>query len=89
MLATNCEYLQVLSKTVNTPFYVVGESFKFVRMYPLSQWDVPQEQSKPLPSVPVDQYHSINPMLDYTPPSTCSSPILVRASYGANCRYES
>lgn len=68
-MATNCEYLQVLSKTVNTPFYVVGESFKFVRMYPLSQWDVPQEQSKPLPSVPVDQYHSINPMLDYTPPS--------------------
>ena len=30
-----------MTKAVNKPFYVVAESFKFVRLYPLNQQDVP------------------------------------------------
>lgn len=31
------------SKAHNKPFYVVAESFKFVRLYPLNQQDVPDK----------------------------------------------
>ena len=30
-----------MAKALNKPFYVVAESFKFVRMYPLNQDDLP------------------------------------------------
>ena len=33
--------MAVLAKTFNKPFYVVAESYKFVRMYPLNQSDLP------------------------------------------------
>ena len=33
--------MSVLAKTFNKPFYVVAESFKFVRMFPISQNDLP------------------------------------------------
>jgi len=33
--------MAVMAKVVNKPFYVVAESFKFVRLYPLNQEDVP------------------------------------------------
>ena len=33
--------MAVMTKAVNKPFYVVAESFKFVRLYPLNQEDVP------------------------------------------------
>lgn len=33
--------MAVCSKAHNKPFYVVAESFKFVRLYPLNQQDVP------------------------------------------------
>ena len=33
--------MAVVTKAVNKPFYVVAESFKFVRLYPLNQEDVP------------------------------------------------
>lgn len=29
------------AKEMNKPFYVVAESFKFARLYPLNQQDVP------------------------------------------------
>jgi translation initiation factor eIF-2B subunit alpha len=38
-----------MAKALNKPFYVVAESFKFVRMYPLNQDD--------LPNVEKVQYH--------------------------------
>jgi translation initiation factor eIF-2B subunit alpha len=34
----------VLAKSKGKPFYVVAESHKFVRLYPLSQFDLPIEQ---------------------------------------------
>lgn len=33
--------MAVMTKAVNKPFYVVAESFKFLRLYPLNQEDVP------------------------------------------------
>lgn len=33
--------MAVCAKAHNKPFYVVAESFKFVRLYPLNQQDVP------------------------------------------------
>lgn len=33
--------MAVCSKVHNKPFYVVAESFKFVRLFPLNQQDVP------------------------------------------------
>lgn len=33
--------LAVMAKALNKPFYVVVESFKFVRMFPLNQDDLP------------------------------------------------
>jgi translation initiation factor eIF-2B subunit alpha len=36
--------LGVLAKSKGKPFYVVAESHKFVRLYPLSQFDLPIEQ---------------------------------------------
>eukprot|EP00042_Codosiga_hollandica_P025278 m.111423 g.111423 ORF g.111423 m.111423 type:complete len:300 (+) comp51820_c1_seq8:665-1564(+) len=53
--------IAVLCKTSNKPFYVVAESFKFVRVYPLTQSDIPC-QSSPF----------LNPVMDYTPPSYIS-----------------
>ncbi|KAE8841880.1 hypothetical protein PTNB73_06249 [Pyrenophora teres f. teres] len=37
--------LGVLAKSKGKPFYVVAESHKFVRLYPLSQFDLPMEQN--------------------------------------------
>jgi translation initiation factor eIF-2B subunit alpha len=34
----------LLAKSKGKPFYVVAESHKFVRLYPLSQFDLPIEQ---------------------------------------------
>ncbi|KAK5041051.1 translation initiation factor eIF-2B subunit alpha, partial [Cryomyces antarcticus] len=34
----------MLAKSARKPFYVVAESHKFVRLYPLSQYDLPIEQ---------------------------------------------
>ena len=55
----------VLCKATNTPFYAVGESFKFVRLYPLSQSEMPPNRAKPLDGLP-DGLNSISPRMDYT-----------------------
>ncbi len=36
--------MAVMAKALNKPFYVVAESFKFVRMFPLTQADLPNEE---------------------------------------------
>ncbi|XP_071944522.1 translation initiation factor eIF2B subunit alpha-like isoform X2 [Antedon mediterranea] len=58
------------AKVANKPFYVVAESFKFVRLFPLNQQDVPNEfkyKSSTLKSnTDLTQEH---PLIDYTPPA--------------------
>ncbi|XP_031553243.1 translation initiation factor eIF-2B subunit alpha-like [Actinia tenebrosa] len=56
--------MAVMTKTANKPFYVVAESFKFVRLYPLNQEDVPNQHK-----YPKDIIQTGHPLVDYTPPS--------------------
>ncbi|XP_070572144.1 translation initiation factor eIF2B subunit alpha-like [Ptychodera flava] len=60
----------VCTKAANKPFYVVSESFKFVRYYPLNQEDVPNEfryrASTLRNKTDLQDEH---PLTDYTPPA--------------------
>ncbi|EDQ92685.1 uncharacterized protein MONBRDRAFT_19405 [Monosiga brevicollis MX1] len=56
------------AKCANKPFYAVAESFKFVRLFPLSQKDLPANRDRALPNVPPG-VESLNPLFDYTPPA--------------------
>lgn len=46
----------VMAKTLNKPFYVVAESFKFVRMFPLNQDDLPNAEK-------VNEFLKISPTM--------------------------
>uniref|UniRef100_A0A7N6AGS1 Translation initiation factor eIF2B subunit alpha n=1 Tax=Anabas testudineus TaxID=64144 RepID=A0A7N6AGS1_ANATE len=60
----------VCSKAHNKPFYVVAESFKFVRLYPLNQQDVPDKFKYKADTLKtVQNLSDEHPMIDYTPPS--------------------
>ncbi|XP_041059329.1 translation initiation factor eIF-2B subunit alpha isoform X1 [Carcharodon carcharias] len=62
--------MAVCAKSHNKPFYVVAESFKFVRLYPLNQQDVPDRfkyKADTLKSV--KNLADEHPTVDYTPPS--------------------
>ncbi|KAM9547481.1 translation initiation factor eIF2B subunit alpha-like [Salvelinus alpinus] len=62
--------LAVCSKAHNKPFYVVAESFKFVRLYPLNQQDVPDRFKYKADTLKaVEDLAQEHPMIDYTPPS--------------------
>lgn len=57
--------LAICAQAINKPFYVVAESYKFIRMYPLNQSDVPNSEKRltdSLDDLPDDK-------LDYTPPA--------------------
>ncbi|KAL0271801.1 UNVERIFIED_CONTAM: hypothetical protein PYX00_008787 [Menopon gallinae] len=60
--------MALCAKEASKPFYVLTESFKFVRLYPLNQRDLPSEfkfssdYKGKNPSV-------MDPLVDYTPPS--------------------
>ena len=57
--------LAVVSKAAHKPFYVAVESFKFVRMFPLSQYDFPNRWLESTDQKPLAVE---SPLLDYTPP---------------------
>ncbi|XP_073696962.1 translation initiation factor eIF2B subunit alpha [Garra rufa] len=62
--------MAVCSKAHNKPFYVVAESFKFVRLYPLNQQDVPDRFKYKADILrTVKDLNQEHPMIDYTPPS--------------------
>ncbi|KAJ2847801.1 translation initiation factor eIF-2B subunit alpha [Coemansia brasiliensis] len=68
--------LAIIAKAAKKPLYALAESFKFVRLYPLSQYDLPTYRSdllsfKEKPAAKIDWQTELprsNPMLDYTPP---------------------
>ncbi|KAJ2832672.1 translation initiation factor eIF-2B subunit alpha [Coemansia sp. 'formosensis'] len=67
--------LAIVAKAAKKPFYALAESFKFVRLYPLSQYDLPTHRSDLLAfkdTKPTEDWlarlAATNPMLDYTPP---------------------
>uniref|UniRef100_A0A8C7D7W5 Translation initiation factor eIF2B subunit alpha n=1 Tax=Oncorhynchus kisutch TaxID=8019 RepID=A0A8C7D7W5_ONCKI len=60
--------LAVCSKAHNKPFYVVAESFKFVRLFPLNQQDVPDRFKRANTLKAVEDLAQEHPMIDYTLP---------------------
>ncbi|CAD5112073.1 unnamed protein product [Dimorphilus gyrociliatus] len=57
----------IAAKEMNKPLYVVAESFKFARIFPLNQDDIPH-QFRFRNSKDVDDCY-YNPIVDYTPPN--------------------
>ncbi|KAI7831931.1 translation initiation factor eIF-2B alpha subunit [Kickxella alabastrina] len=68
--------LAIIARAAKKPLYALAESFKFVRLYPLSQYDLPTYRGdllsfKDKAEAKVDWQSELsrsNPMLDYTPP---------------------
>jgi len=67
--------ISVMAKASNKPFYAVVESYKFVRIFPLNQYDLPSTASCNLllgGSGPgTDETAGLtegHPTVDYTPP---------------------
>nr|CAD7399442.1 unnamed protein product [Timema cristinae] len=60
--------MAVCAREMKKPFYVLTESFKFVRLYPLNQQDLPNE-FKYTTSKRAKDLSKQHPLVDYTPPS--------------------
>ncbi|KAK4813189.1 hypothetical protein QYF61_014020 [Mycteria americana] len=62
--------IAVCAKAQNKPFYVVAESFKFVRLFPLNQQDVPDKFKYKADTLKTSQnLTQEHPWIDYTSPS--------------------
>ncbi|NWI95248.1 EI2BA factor, partial [Pitta sordida] len=62
--------IAVCAKAQNKPFYVVAESFKFVRLFPLNQQDVPDRFKYKADTLKAGQnLTEEHPWIDYTSPS--------------------
>uniref|UniRef100_A0A7M4FLG1 Translation initiation factor eIF2B subunit alpha n=1 Tax=Crocodylus porosus TaxID=8502 RepID=A0A7M4FLG1_CROPO len=62
--------MAVCTKAQNKPFYVVAESFKFVRLFPLNQQDVPDKFKYKADTLKTSQnLAEEHPWIDYTSPS--------------------
>ncbi|XP_076766297.1 eukaryotic translation initiation factor 2B subunit alpha isoform X3 [Xylocopa sonorina] len=59
--------MAMCAKEVKKPFYVLTESFKFSRIYPLNQIDLPNE-FKYTASTLKKNLQKEHPLVDYTPP---------------------
>ncbi|KAJ1093268.1 hypothetical protein NDU88_006373 [Pleurodeles waltl] len=62
--------MAVCAKAQNKPFYVVAESFKFVRLFPLNQQDVPDKFKYKADTLKtIQNLAEEHPWIDYTLPS--------------------
>lgn len=66
--------LAMVAKAFNKPLYVAVESYKFARLYPLNQLDLPEGRSEQRPLPPCSPEATLapgvdteNPACDYTP----------------------
>lgn len=64
----------VIAQAMKKPFYVAAESYKFARLYPLTQRDVPQKKMTNLPGeeLAAKKVAFESPFFDYTPPGYIS-----------------
>ena len=62
--------IAITAKSMNKPVYVLAESFKFVRVFPLNQKDVPDCFKYPASVLKNDKkdISKEHPLVDYTPP---------------------
>ncbi|KAJ3200560.1 Translation initiation factor [Entophlyctis luteolus] len=67
--------IALVAKAANKPFYAVTESYKFVRMFPLSQSDVELPEHKKVDqATQASNYSFVSAHhVDYTPPHLVSS----------------
>lgn len=61
--------MAVCAKETKKPVYVLAESFKFSRIYPLNQRDLPDDYKYPRQSIESGDVSKTHPLVDYTPPS--------------------
>ncbi|XP_019864559.1 translation initiation factor eIF-2B subunit alpha [Aethina tumida] len=61
--------MAVCAKAMKKPFYVLTESFKFTRLFPLNQSDLPAEYKYNAESINNNDLKKIHPLVDYTPPA--------------------
>eukprot|EP01094_Clydonella_sp_ATCC50884_P019222 TRINITY_DN3708_c0_g1_i2.p1 TRINITY_DN3708_c0_g1~~TRINITY_DN3708_c0_g1_i2.p1 ORF type:complete len:320 (-),score=106.05 TRINITY_DN3708_c0_g1_i2:249-1208(-) len=63
--------LAIAAKAFSRPLYVAAECYKFARVYPLDQFDLPEATRNGGPlSLPIpDGVKVVNPKCDYTPPA--------------------
>jgi len=65
----------MIAKALKRPFYVAAESYKFARLFPLSQSDLPEAKHEQSPLKPAinkvfpPKLAIDNPSADYTPPA--------------------
>ncbi|XP_046737180.1 translation initiation factor eIF-2B subunit alpha isoform X1 [Diprion similis] len=60
--------MAMCAREIKKPFYVLTESYKFSRIYPLNQVDLPNEFKYTASTLKKD-LHREHPLVDYTPPS--------------------
>lgn len=61
--------MALCAREMKKPFYVLAESFKFSRLYPLNQRDLPDDYKYPKESLTNhDNLTKTHPIVDYTPP---------------------
>ncbi|KAG4067846.1 hypothetical protein HA402_010532 [Bradysia odoriphaga] len=60
--------MAVCAREIKKPFYVLAESFKFTRLYPLNQCDLPNDYKYNKKQLAGD-LQQVHPLVDYTPPA--------------------
>uniref|UniRef100_A0A336KMY5 Translation initiation factor eIF2B subunit alpha n=1 Tax=Culicoides sonorensis TaxID=179676 RepID=A0A336KMY5_CULSO len=60
--------MALCAREMKKPFYVLTESFKFTRLYPLNQRDIPNDYKFPKPALK-GEISREHPLVDYTPPA--------------------
>lgn len=61
--------IALCAKAHNKPLYVTAESFKFVRLYPLNQQDIPNQIKYKSSTIRTKDLEFEHPNVDFTPPS--------------------
>ncbi|KAL9894574.1 eukaryotic translation initiation factor 2B subunit alpha [Glossina fuscipes fuscipes] len=59
--------MALCAREMKKPFYVLAESFKFTRLYPLNQRDLPDEYKYARKDL--NDVSKVHPSVDYTPPA--------------------
>jgi translation initiation factor eIF-2B subunit alpha len=64
--------ISLVAKALSKPFYVLAETFKFTRLFPLTQRDFPQQQVSVPPPPGFEDLKPRAYMTDFTPPAYIS-----------------
>ncbi|KAF8504053.1 nagb/rpia/CoA transferase-like protein [Hysterangium stoloniferum] len=71
--AVGCYQMALIAKATNVPFYALAESYKFHRMFPLSQYDLPTHNDRILSFPEPSSINALRPISTKTSSSVVSS----------------